>query len=105
MRCVLCTFVYRTAPVMESTSKIEECISTKLAKSLFHRNTSVPSLANEKFLAAAQSGNCDVIRALLASSAVDVNCVDYLGRSALELAVSCLHYGVVELLLPQVREV
>jgi hypothetical protein len=62
---------------MESTSKREESISAKLAKSLFHRNTSVPSLANEKFLAAAQSGNCDVIHTLLASSAVDVNCVDY----------------------------
>ena len=80
----------------------EYSIGAKLAKSLFRRNSSFLSLSNEKFLTAAESGDSEVVQKLLSSSTVDVNCVDYLGRSAVELAVSGLHYDVVEILLPQV---
>ncbi|XP_069874455.1 short transient receptor potential channel 6 isoform X1 [Dipodomys merriami] len=61
-----------------------------------------PSPDEERFLDAAEYGNVPVVRRLLEErAALDVNCVDYLGRSALQLAVANEHLEVTELLLRQ----
>uniref|UniRef100_A0AAY4BAM6 Transient receptor ion channel domain-containing protein n=1 Tax=Denticeps clupeoides TaxID=299321 RepID=A0AAY4BAM6_9TELE len=54
----------------------------------------------ERFLDAAEYGNIPVVRKMLEESkTLNVNCVDYMGQNALQLAVSNEHLEVTELLL------
>ncbi|KAI4877913.1 hypothetical protein NFI96_017401 [Prochilodus magdalenae] len=54
----------------------------------------------ERFLDAAEYGNIPVVRKMLEEiSGLDVNCVDYMGQNALQLAVANEHLEVTELLL------
>ncbi|XP_026086836.1 short transient receptor potential channel 6 [Carassius auratus] len=54
----------------------------------------------ERFLEAAEYGNIPVIRRMLEElSDLNVNCVDYMGQNALQLAVANEHLEVTELLL------
>ncbi|XP_067849330.1 short transient receptor potential channel 3 isoform X5 [Heptranchias perlo] len=54
----------------------------------------------ERFLDAAEYGNIPVIRRMLEESkSLNVNCVDYMGQNALQLAVGNEHLEVTELLL------
>ncbi|XP_074087637.1 short transient receptor potential channel 3 [Macrotis lagotis] len=68
----------------------------------FMFNARGPSLTaeEERFLAAAEYGNIPVVRKMLEESAtLNVNCVDYMGQNALQLAVGNEHLEVTELLL------
>uniref|UniRef100_A0A4X2L9F8 Transient receptor potential cation channel subfamily C member 3 n=1 Tax=Vombatus ursinus TaxID=29139 RepID=A0A4X2L9F8_VOMUR len=61
-----------------------------------------PSLTaeEERFLDAAEYGNIPVVRKMLDESrTLNVNCVDYMGQNALQLAVGNEHLEVTELLL------
>ncbi|KAJ8281425.1 hypothetical protein GJAV_G00067540 [Gymnothorax javanicus] len=63
-----------------------------------------PSLSEEEeqFLDAAEYGNIPVVRRMLEESpSLNVNCVDYMGQNALQLAVGNEHLEVTELLLKQ----
>ncbi|XP_027014425.1 short transient receptor potential channel 7-like [Tachysurus fulvidraco] len=54
----------------------------------------------ERFLDAAEYGNIPVVRKMLEDSeTLNVNCVDYMGQNALQLAVANEHLEVTELLL------
>ncbi|KAM4709595.1 short transient receptor potential channel 3 [Discoglossus pictus] len=54
----------------------------------------------ERFLDAAEYGNIPVVRKMLEESkTLNVNCVDYMGQNALQLAVGNEHLEVTELLL------
>ncbi|KAJ8269378.1 hypothetical protein COCON_G00119850, partial [Conger conger] len=54
----------------------------------------------ERFLDAAEYGNIPVVRKMLEeSTTLNVNCVDYMGQNALQLAVGNEHLEVTELLL------
>ncbi|XP_063046611.1 short transient receptor potential channel 7b [Engraulis encrasicolus] len=63
------------------------------------RGTSL-SAEEERFLDAAEYGNIPVVRKMLEESkTLNVNCVDYMGQNALQLAVGNEHLEVTELLL------
>uniref|UniRef100_A0A8C2KE37 Transient receptor potential cation channel, subfamily C, member 6a n=1 Tax=Cyprinus carpio TaxID=7962 RepID=A0A8C2KE37_CYPCA len=63
-----------------------------------HPNSLTP--VEERFLDAAEYGNIPVVRRMLEEIPVlDVNCVDYMGQNALQLAVANEHLEVTELLL------
>ncbi|XP_072899373.1 short transient receptor potential channel 6-like isoform X2 [Hemitrygon akajei] len=54
----------------------------------------------ERFLDAAEYGNVPVVRRMLEESeTLNVNCVDYMGQNALQLAVANEHLEIIELLL------
>ncbi|XP_036440900.1 short transient receptor potential channel 6 [Colossoma macropomum] len=58
------------------------------------------SLTEERFLEAAEYGNIPVVRRMLEElPELNVNCVDYMGQNALQLAVASEHLEVTELLL------
>ena len=54
----------------------------------------------DRFLRAAASGDLSEVRASVANSNVNINCLDSLGRSALELALTGNNVTVVKFLLP-----
>uniref|UniRef100_A0A8C5ICE2 Transient receptor potential cation channel subfamily C member 6 n=1 Tax=Junco hyemalis TaxID=40217 RepID=A0A8C5ICE2_JUNHY len=63
------------------------------------RSTSL-SLEEERFLDAAEYGNIPVVRKMLEECpSLNVNCVDYMGQNALQLAVANEHLEITELLL------
>ncbi|KAK1788286.1 hypothetical protein P4O66_016736 [Electrophorus voltai] len=63
-----------------------------------HPNSLTP--IEERFLDAAEYGNIPVVRRMLEEiPGLDVNCVDYMGQNALQLAVANEHLEVTELLL------
>ncbi|RMC07375.1 hypothetical protein DUI87_16840 [Hirundo rustica rustica] len=63
------------------------------------RSTSL-SLEEERFLDAAEYGNIPVVRKMLEDCpSLNVNCVDYMGQNALQLAVANEHLEITELLL------
>ncbi|MCI4387979.1 hypothetical protein PGIGA_G00080220 [Pangasianodon gigas] len=63
------------------------------------RDTSLTA-EEERFLDAAEYGNIPVVRKMLEDSeTLNVNCVDYMGQNALQLAVANEHLEVTELLL------
>ncbi|XP_054829944.1 short transient receptor potential channel 6 [Eublepharis macularius] len=63
------------------------------------RSTSL-SIEEERFLEAAEYGNIPVIRKMLEECiSLNVNCVDYMGQNALQLAVANEHLEITELLL------
>ncbi|XP_040822508.1 short transient receptor potential channel 3 isoform X3 [Ochotona curzoniae] len=63
------------------------------------RGTSLTA-EEERFLDAAEYGNIPVVRKMLEeSTTLNVNCVDYMGQNALQLAVGNEHLEVTELLL------
>ncbi|XP_029771071.1 short transient receptor potential channel 6 [Suricata suricatta] len=63
------------------------------------RSTSL-SIEEERFLDAAEYGNVPVVRKMLEEClSLNVNCVDYMGQNALQLAVANEHLEVTELLL------
>ncbi|XP_072550856.1 short transient receptor potential channel 6 [Salminus brasiliensis] len=58
------------------------------------------SVTEERFLEAAEYGNIPVVRRMLEElPELNVNCVDYMGQNALQLAVANEHLEVTELLL------
>lgn len=58
------------------------------------------SISEERFLEAAEYGNIPVVRKMLEEKPeLNVNCVDYMGQNALQLAVANEHLEVTELLL------
>ncbi|KAJ8336322.1 hypothetical protein SKAU_G00396650 [Synaphobranchus kaupii] len=64
-----------------------------------NRGTSLTA-EEERFLDAAEYGNIPVVRKMLEESpTLSVNCVDYMGQNALQLAVGNEHLEVTELLL------
>ncbi|XP_062870807.1 short transient receptor potential channel 7-like [Trichomycterus rosablanca] len=63
------------------------------------RDTSL-TVEEERFLDAAEYGNIPVVRKMLEESeTLNVNCMDYMGQNALQLAVANEHLEVTELLL------
>ncbi|XP_053504242.1 short transient receptor potential channel 6a isoform X2 [Ictalurus furcatus] len=63
-----------------------------------HPNSLTP--VEERFLDAAEYGNIPVVRRMLEEiPGLDVNCVDYMGQNALQIAVANEHLEVTELLL------
>uniref|UniRef100_A0A2K6SEY3 Transient receptor potential cation channel subfamily C member 6 n=1 Tax=Saimiri boliviensis boliviensis TaxID=39432 RepID=A0A2K6SEY3_SAIBB len=63
------------------------------------RSTSL-SVEEERFLDAAEYGNIPVVRKMLEEClSLNVNCVDYMGQNALQLAVANEHLEITELLL------
>ncbi|XP_041130131.1 short transient receptor potential channel 3 isoform X2 [Polyodon spathula] len=64
-----------------------------------NRGTSLTT-EEERFLDAAEYGNIPVVRKMLEESrTLNVNCVDYMGQTSLQLAVGNEHLEVTELLL------
>ncbi|XP_053912475.1 short transient receptor potential channel 6 isoform X2 [Cuculus canorus] len=67
---------------------------------MFNDHSTSLSLEEERFLDAAEYGNIPVIRKMLEEcSSLNVNCVDYMGQNALQLAVANEHLEITELLL------
>ncbi|XP_061101571.1 short transient receptor potential channel 3-like [Conger conger] len=67
---------------------------------MFNERGSNLTAEEERFLDAAEYGNIPVVRRTLDDSpTLNVNCVDYMGQNALQLAVGNEHLEVTELLL------
>nr|XP_033794554.1 short transient receptor potential channel 3 isoform X3 [Geotrypetes seraphini] len=67
---------------------------------MFHGRATSLTAEEERFLDAAEYGNIPVVRRMLEESqTLNVNCVDYMGQNALQLAVGNEHLEVTELLL------
>ncbi|XP_063060301.1 short transient receptor potential channel 7-like [Engraulis encrasicolus] len=67
---------------------------------MFSERATSLSAEEERFLDAAEYGNIPVVRKTLEESkTLNVNCVDYMGQNALQLAVGNEHLEVTELLL------
>uniref|UniRef100_A0A3B3T5B4 Transient receptor potential cation channel, subfamily C, member 6a n=1 Tax=Paramormyrops kingsleyae TaxID=1676925 RepID=A0A3B3T5B4_9TELE len=67
---------------------------------IFNEHYNNLSMTEEHFLEAAEYGNIPVIRKMLEELPdLNVNCVDYMGQNALQLAVANEHLEVTELLL------
>ncbi|KAM8764687.1 short transient receptor potential channel 3 isoform 2-T2 [Rhynchonycteris naso] len=67
---------------------------------MFHDRGTSLTAEEERFLDAAEYGNIPVVRKMLEESrTLNVNCVDYMGQNALQLAVGNEHLEVTELLL------
>uniref|UniRef100_A0A8C7WKG3 Transient receptor potential cation channel, subfamily C, member 3 n=1 Tax=Oncorhynchus mykiss TaxID=8022 RepID=A0A8C7WKG3_ONCMY len=67
---------------------------------MFNDHTTSMTAEEERFLDAAEYGNIPVVRKMLEeSTTLNVNCVDYMGQNALQLAVGNEHLEVMELLL------
>uniref|UniRef100_A0A3P8YPQ0 Transient receptor ion channel domain-containing protein n=1 Tax=Esox lucius TaxID=8010 RepID=A0A3P8YPQ0_ESOLU len=67
---------------------------------MFNERGSALTPEEESFLDAAEYGNIPVVRKMLEESkTLNVNCVDYMGQNALQLAVGNEHLEVTELLL------
>uniref|UniRef100_A0A8C2CVQ5 Transient receptor potential cation channel, subfamily C, member 6b n=1 Tax=Cyprinus carpio TaxID=7962 RepID=A0A8C2CVQ5_CYPCA len=67
---------------------------------MFNARYNSLSPTEERFLEAAEYGNIPVIRRMLEELPdLNVNCVDYMGQNALQLAVASEHLEVTELLL------
>ncbi|XP_017320832.1 short transient receptor potential channel 6 [Ictalurus punctatus] len=67
---------------------------------MFSAHSNSLSLAEELFLEAAEYGNIPVVRKMLEElPELNINCVDYMGQNALQLAVANEHLEVTELLL------
>ena len=67
---------------------------------MFNERGSSLTAEEERFLEAAEYGNIPVVRRTLEDSpSLNVNCMDYMGQSALQLAVGNEHLEVTELLL------
>lgn len=67
---------------------------------MFNNRTTSMTAEEERFLDAAEYGNIPVVRKMLEdSTTLNVNCVDYMGQNALQLAVGNEHLEVTELLL------
>ncbi|XP_029442036.1 short transient receptor potential channel 3 isoform X2 [Rhinatrema bivittatum] len=67
---------------------------------MFHGRATSLTAEEERFLDAAEYGNIPVIRRMLEESrTLNVNCMDYMGQNALQLAVGNEHLEVTELLL------
>ncbi|KAA0709782.1 Short transient receptor potential channel 3 [Triplophysa tibetana] len=67
---------------------------------MFNARGSSLTAEEERFLDAAEYGNIPVVRKMLdESTTLNVNCVDYMGQTGLQLAVGNEHLEVTELLL------
>ncbi|XP_076130033.1 short transient receptor potential channel 7-like [Alosa pseudoharengus] len=67
---------------------------------MFNERATSLTAEEERFLDAAEYGNIPVVRKMLEESkTLNVNCVDYMGQNALQLAVGNEHLEVTELLL------
>ncbi|XP_030056088.1 short transient receptor potential channel 6 [Microcaecilia unicolor] len=67
---------------------------------MFSEHSTSLSLEEERFLDAAEYGNIPVVRRMLEEcDSLNVNCVDYMGQNALQLAVANEHLEITELLL------
>uniref|UniRef100_A0A8C5TWL2 Transient receptor potential cation channel subfamily C member 6 n=1 Tax=Malurus cyaneus samueli TaxID=2593467 RepID=A0A8C5TWL2_9PASS len=67
---------------------------------MFNDHSTSLSLDEERFLDAAEYGNIPVVRKMLEECpSLNVNCVDYMGQNALQLAVANEHLEITELLL------
>ncbi|MGH0143673.1 UNVERIFIED_CONTAM: hypothetical protein FKN15_029769 [Acipenser sinensis] len=67
---------------------------------MFNNRSTSLTTEEERFLDAAEYGNIPVVRKMLEESrTLNVNCVDYMGQSSLQLAVGNEHLEVTELLL------
>ncbi|KAM6172276.1 short transient receptor potential channel 6 [Erethizon dorsatum] len=67
---------------------------------MFNDHSTSLSIEEERFLDAAEYGNIPVVRKMLEEClSLNVNCVDYMGQNALQLAVANEHLEIIELLL------
>ncbi|XP_059227233.1 short transient receptor potential channel 6 isoform X2 [Mustela nigripes] len=67
---------------------------------MFNDHSTSLSAEEERFLDAAEYGNIPVVRKMLEECvSLNVNCVDYMGQNALQLAVANEHLEITELLL------
>ncbi|XP_034971004.2 short transient receptor potential channel 6 [Zootoca vivipara] len=67
---------------------------------MFNDHSTSLSIEEERFLEAAEYGNIPVVRKMLEEcTSLNVNCVDYMGQNALQLAVANEHLEITELLL------
>ena len=74
--------------------------SDRLLQTIFARQLALSEMDRE-YLAAAELGDIGTVQTAVSEFNVNINCVDYLGRSALELALMGDHQDVVEFLLPR----
>lgn len=75
-------------------------MATRRPAYMFNARYNSLSSTEERLLEAAEYGNIPVIRRMLEElPELNVNCVDYMGQSALQLAVANEHLEVTELLL------
>ena len=58
-------------------------------------------LCVKEYLLAAEAGDLSAVTQAVAELNANINCVDHMGRSALELALMGDHESVVEFLLPR----
>ena len=61
------------------------------------------SAKEQLFLNAAQFGQKEIVEELMADPEVDLNCVDYMGRNALILAVRSENLELLEILLNKIN--
>ncbi|XP_045674014.1 short transient receptor potential channel 6 isoform X2 [Phyllostomus hastatus] len=67
---------------------------------MFNDHSTSLTAEEERFLGAAEYGNIPVVRKMLEEClSLNVNCVDYMGQNALQLAVANEHLEITELLL------
>uniref|UniRef100_A0A8D0H8Y0 Transient receptor potential cation channel subfamily C member 6 n=1 Tax=Sphenodon punctatus TaxID=8508 RepID=A0A8D0H8Y0_SPHPU len=75
-------------------------LATRGPAYMFNDRSTSLSIEEERFLDAAEYGNIPVVRKMLEECpSLNVNCVDYMGQNALQLAVASEHLEITELLL------
>uniref|UniRef100_A0A8C9V090 Transient receptor potential cation channel, subfamily C, member 6a n=1 Tax=Scleropages formosus TaxID=113540 RepID=A0A8C9V090_SCLFO len=101
-----CTHILFICFLIFRNSERQILLRHSLAKSkrshayMFNARSSSLSALEERFLDAAEYGNIPVVRKMLEDIPdLNVNCVDYMGQNALQLAVANEHLEVTELLL------
>ena len=73
----------------------------RLTQTLFSTSRTALTDLEVQYLTAAESGDLTAVTAAVCDYNVNINCVDYLGRSALELAVAGDHNELIAYLLPR----
>ncbi|CAH1268040.1 TRPC7 [Branchiostoma lanceolatum] len=95
----------RTATMQRSNTamrKNHRRANQRGAAYIFNDKCPILTPEEERFLTAAEYGDIPTVRKLLEeSTTLNVNCVDYMGQTALQLAVGNEHLEVTELLLLQ----
>ena len=77
-----------------------DSVSDRIMQTLFNRQRS-PEQEEMDFLSAAEQGDYATVQQAVTEWNININCLDHLGRSALELALIGDHQTIVEYLLPR----
>ena len=97
---ILLTSSKHKATIRRRRPKRTDSSSDRLMAALFQQESALTDVDRE-FLSAAEAGELLGVQRAVSEHNVNVNCLDHMGRSALELALMGDHVAVGEYLLPR----